>query len=57
MSFVEQDDVFNVVEEFLLDATNDLSDKKVLTQTVNNDKIRENGKFFQMTYEEAMANY
>lgn len=57
MSFVEQDDVFSVVEDFLLDATKDLSDKKVLTETVNWDKIRENWKFFSLTYEEAMANY
>lgn len=28
MSFVEQEDVFDVVEEFLIDATKDLSGKK-----------------------------
>jgi hypothetical protein len=34
MSFVEQDDVFTVVEDFLTDITNKLSDKKILNNTV-----------------------
>jgi hypothetical protein len=33
MSFVEQDDVFTVVEDFLYDATENLSSKKILTET------------------------
>jgi len=33
MSFVEQDDVFTVVEDFLLDITKDLTDKKIITET------------------------
>jgi hypothetical protein len=33
MSFVEQEDVFTVVEDFLYDATQALSTKKILTQT------------------------
>jgi len=57
MSFVEQEDVFDVVEKFLLDITNELSDKKILTQSVWNDKIRENWKFFILTHEESMEKY
>jgi aspartyl-tRNA synthetase len=34
MSFVEQTDVFDVVESFLTDATAELSDKKIITETV-----------------------
>jgi len=33
MSFVEQDDVFTVVEDFLFDATKKLSSKKILKET------------------------
>jgi len=57
MSFVEQNDVFKVVEDFLIDATAELSDKKVLTETKGADVIRENGKFFTLTYEQAMEKY
>ena len=57
MSFVEQDDVFTVVEDFLLDITKDLSDKKVLTETDWNDIIRNKGKFFTLTYDESMEKY
>ena len=40
MSFVEQSDVFDVVESYILDITKELSDKKVLTQTLGGDSIR-----------------
>jgi aspartyl-tRNA synthetase len=33
MSFVEQDDVFDVVENFLVDITENISDKKILEKT------------------------
>jgi len=57
MSFVEQTDVFTVVEDFLYDATKKLSKKKILTETDWKDIIRENGKFFTLTHEEAMEKY
>ena len=57
MSFVEQDDVFDVVENFLIDMTKDLTNKEIITKTPWNDKLRENGKFFKLTYEEAMEKY
>jgi len=57
MSFVEQDDVFTVVEDFLYDATSNLSSKKILTETKGWDIIREKWKFFTLTHEEAMEKY
>jgi hypothetical protein len=41
MSFVEQDDVFKVVEDFLIDASNELSDKKIISENPGKDIIRE----------------
>lgn len=46
MSFVERDDIFKVVEGYLTEAVSNLSDKKIL-----------DGKFYQMTYDEALENY
>ncbi len=46
MSFVEQDDIFSVVEDYLRDAISNLSDKTVL-----------NDKFQSMTFDEAMETY
>ncbi len=46
MSFVEQRDIFDVVESYIFDAVKDLSNKTI-----------KNGKFEQMSYEEAMENY
>jgi aspartyl-tRNA synthetase len=46
MSFVEQSDIFEVVEKFLTDSVSKLSDKTI------KDNI-----FHSMTYEEAMENY
>jgi aspartyl-tRNA synthetase len=46
MSFVEQDDVFAVVEDFMKDIVKDLSDKKIM-----------DNKFYKMSYDEAMENY
>jgi aspartyl-tRNA synthetase len=46
MSFVEQEDVFKVVESFIFDLVKELSYKK----------IKEN-KFYEMSYMEAMENY
>jgi len=57
MSFVEQDDVFTVVENFLIDATTNLSDKKIITETQWKDVIRKNWKFFTLTYDESMEKY
>ncbi|MDD3646171.1 MAG: aspartate--tRNA ligase [Candidatus Gracilibacteria bacterium] len=57
MSFVEQDDVFKVVEDFLVDITSELTDKKILTETAGKDNIRETGKFFKLTHEQAMEKY
>jgi len=57
MSFVEQDDVFDVVENFLVDMTKELSDKEIITKTPWKDNLREWWKFFTLTYEEAMEKY
>lgn len=57
MSFVEQEDVFKVVEDFLVDISTELSDKKIITKSPGNDNIRENGKFFTLTYDEALEKY
>lgn len=57
MSFVEQSDVFDVVESFLLDATAELSDQEILTETAGKDTMREGGKFFSMTHYEATEKY
>lgn len=46
MSFVEQDDIFDVVENYLTDAVKNLSDKTIMDQV-----------FYRMSYEEAMENY
>ena len=46
MSFVEQKDIFKVVEEYIFDIVKDLSKKTILEK-----------KFFHMTYDEAMENY
>jgi aspartyl-tRNA synthetase len=46
MSFVEQTDVFNVVEEYLFDAVKSMSDKTIM-----------DGKFHSMTHAEAMEKY
>jgi len=57
MSFVEQDDIFTVVEDFLVDITEKLSDKKILEKTDWWDIIRTNGKFFTLTHAEAAEKY
>jgi len=57
MSFVEQDDVFSVVEDYLLDITKDLSSQEVITATAWKDIIREKGKFFTLTHHEAIEKY
>lgn len=57
MSFVEQDDVFTVVEDYLLDITKDLSSQEVVLETVGKDTMRENGKFFTLTHHEAIEKY
>lgn len=57
MSFVEQSDVFDVVESYLLDITSELTDKKILSETLGKDVIREWGKFFTLTHEEAIEKY
>ncbi len=57
MSFVEQDDVFKVVEDFLIDASTELSDKKIITENPGQDTLRDGGKFFTLTYDESMEKY
>jgi len=34
MSFVEQEDIFTVVENFLVDITNKITNKKIITDTI-----------------------
>ncbi len=46
MSFVEQKDVFNVVEKYLRAAVGSMSDKKIVDDT-----------FYEMTYDESLENY
>lgn len=46
MSFVEQKDIFKVVENYIFDVVKELSHKNILEN-----------KFFQMSYNEAMENY
>lgn len=46
MSFVEQEDIFKVVEEYLFDTVKALSDKTI-----------KDGKFYSMTYAESMEKY
>ena len=46
MSFVEQEDVFDVVESFMTDTVSELSDKKILDET-----------FYRMTHAEATEKY
>jgi len=46
MSFVEQRDIFDVVENYIFDAVKELSNKTVM-----------DSKFYQMSHEEAMENY
>jgi aspartyl-tRNA synthetase len=57
MSFVEQEDVFTVVEDYLLDITKDLASQEVVAETAGNDVIRDNGKFFTLTHHEAIEKY
>ncbi len=46
MSFVEQEDIFAVVENFLEDTVSELSEKKIL-----------DSKFYSMTFDDAMETY
>ena len=57
MSFVEQSDIFWVVEDFLFDITQNLTTKKIINKTSWNDIIRENGKIFTLTHKEAIEKY
>jgi len=57
MSFVEQEDVFSVVEDYLLDITKDLSKQEVLSETAGKDIMRNGGKFFTLTHHEAIEKY
>lgn len=41
MSFVEQSDVFDVVESYLYDITSELSEKEILIETAGKDTIRD----------------
>jgi aspartyl-tRNA synthetase len=57
MSFVEQEDVFTVVEDYLLDITKDLASQEVVAKTEGNDVMREKGRFFTLTHHEAIEKY
>lgn len=57
MSFVEQEDIFKVVEDFLVDASQELSDKEIISQSPWKDVTRENGSFFTLTFDEAIEKY
>ena len=57
MSFIEQHDVFDVVESFILDVSKELSQKTVITKNPGNDSIRENGKFFILSYDQSLEKY
>lgn len=57
MSFVEQDDVFTVVENYLIDATENLSNKKIIYKTVDWLEPENWRKFFKMTYDQSMNDY
>ena len=57
MSFVEQDDVFDVVEAYIEDAVKTLSDKILIKKTEWWDKLRGNWNFFILSYDEAMEKY
>jgi aspartyl-tRNA synthetase len=46
MSFVNREDIFEVVEAYIRDVTKKLSDKTIM-----------NDKFYVMTYNEALENY
>jgi len=46
MSFVEQEDIFKVVEEYFFDTVAELSDKEIIDK-----------KFHMMTYNESMEKY
>jgi aspartyl-tRNA synthetase len=46
MSFIEREDVFSVVENFIKDSSSVLSDKYVM-----------DNKFYSMSYDEALENY
>ena len=46
MSFVEQKDIFDLVENYMTDIVKELTDKTIL-----------GWKFYEMTYEESMENY
>jgi aspartyl-tRNA synthetase len=46
MSFVEREDIFAVVENFIKDSSNALSDKYVM-----------DNKIHSMSYDEALENY
>jgi aspartyl-tRNA synthetase len=46
MSFVEQSDIFKVVEEYFFDTVKAISDKKII-----------DNKFYSMTYAESMEVY
>jgi aspartyl-tRNA synthetase len=50
MSFVEQDDVFKIMEPLMIELTEKFSDKKIMN-------LKENGRFVQLSWKEAMTRY
>lgn len=57
MSFIDQEDIFTVVEDFLYDSTEKLSKKEIITKSLWKDKLRKKWKFFTLTHQEAMEKY
>jgi len=57
MSFVEQKDVFNVVEDYVMEAVKTFVQKTIIKESGWKDKIRENWNFFILSYDEAMEKY
>lgn len=56
MSFVEQEDIFKVVENYIFDVVKELSHKKIKTFYENKDYKSETN-FIKLTYRQAMENY
>ena len=57
MSFVEQKDIFDVAEDFMVYLSEKMSDKKILDKVHSNIPLRENGKFFNLTFDESMEKF
>jgi len=50
MSFVEQDDVFQIMEPLMIELTEKFSNKKIMN-------LKENGRFVQLSWKESLTRY